>query len=63
MTAELHTVSATALRRKTRAVLKLADVSPVVITRYGRPTYVLMCAAEFKRIGGHDAYPAPRIER
>ncbi|MEP5758266.1 MAG: type II toxin-antitoxin system Phd/YefM family antitoxin [Litoreibacter sp.] len=62
MSPEMTTVSSTTLRRNTRAILKLADSGPVVITRYGKPSFVLVSAAEFERIGGHNAYVKPRTE-
>lgn len=62
MFAEMITISSTMLRRNTRAILKLADNDPVLITRFGKPTYVLMSAAEFERIGGDSEYANTRSE-
>lgn len=62
MPPEMTTVSSTMLRRNTRTILKLADSGPVVITRYGKPSFVLLSAAEFERIGGHREYVEPRSE-
>lgn len=61
MPQEITTISTTALRRNTRAVLKLADKEPILITRYGEPTFVLMSAGEFERIGGQTEDANPRI--
>lgn len=61
--ADMATVRATTLRRNTRAILKLAEDGPVIVTRYGRPTFVLLSAADFIRIGGHSDYVNLRLER
>ncbi|MEP3638953.1 MAG: type II toxin-antitoxin system Phd/YefM family antitoxin [Paracoccaceae bacterium] len=60
MSPDLTTVSSTTLRRNTKAILALAEDQTVLITRYGRSAFVLMSAAEFERVGGHDAYQNPR---
>lgn len=62
MSPDLTTVSSTTLRRNTRAILKLADSGPVVITRYGKPAYVLLSAAEFERSDGHRGNANPRSD-
>lgn len=46
----MTTVSSTMLRRKTNALLEMAENGPVLITRYGRPDYLLMSADQYKRI-------------
>lgn len=50
MTEPMPTVTSTMLRRKTNAVLDMAENGPVLITHYGKPAYVLMSADHYKRI-------------
>lgn len=58
MTDPIPTVTSTVLRRKTNAVLKMAEKEPILITRYDKPAYVLMSADHYKRISARGD-PAP----
>ena len=50
MTERMPTVTASELQRKANEVLELAEDSPILITRYGKPTFVLMSMEHYERI-------------
>lgn len=52
MSTSIHTVTISTLRRKTDAVLKMSEERPIMITRYGKPAFVLMSADHYKQITG-----------
>lgn len=52
MPEQLHTATVSDLRRKTATLLKLAEEQPVMITRYGKPTFVLMSAQHYHNLSG-----------
>jgi len=57
MTKPTHVATITTLRRKTDALLKMAQEHPILITRYGKPAFVLMSAEHYERLfdGRRDA--------
>ncbi|MEM8626787.1 MAG: type II toxin-antitoxin system Phd/YefM family antitoxin [Pseudomonadota bacterium] len=52
MTKPAHVATITTLRRKTGALLKLAQEHPILITRYGKPAFVLMSVEHYERLSG-----------
>lgn len=50
MNEDMPTVTVSTLRQKTRAVLKWAERHPILVTRYGKPAFVLMSAAHYERL-------------
>jgi prevent-host-death family protein len=44
----MPTASVTDLRRNTEALLQQAEQTPILITRYGKPAFVLMAAAHYE---------------
>ena len=52
MNEPMLTATISMLRRKTGEFLKLAEERPILITRYGKPSFVLMSADHYERING-----------
>ena len=50
MTEPTHVATITTLRRKTGALLKMAQEHPILITRYGKPAFVLMSVEHYERL-------------
>lgn len=50
MTERMPTVTASELQRKTNEVLEQAEDNPILITRYGKPTFILMSMEHYERI-------------
>ncbi len=46
----MPTVTISTLRQKTRAVLKWAEQHPILVTRYGKPAFLLMSAAHYEQL-------------
>jgi len=51
-------VTITMLRRKTGAIIDLAETRPVLITRYGKPAFVLMPVDHYEYIS--KAHKSPQ---
>ncbi|WP_099249827.1 type II toxin-antitoxin system prevent-host-death family antitoxin [Pelagimonas phthalicica] len=54
MIERMPTVAVSTFRRKTRAYLKLAEDHPILITRYGKPAFVLMSVNHYEHITSLD---------
>lgn len=50
MNEDMPTVTVSTLRQKTHAVLKWAEQHPIMVTRYGKPAFLLMSAEHYKRL-------------
>jgi prevent-host-death family protein len=50
----MPTASVTDLRRNTEALLQQAEQTPILITRYGKPAFVLMAAAHYKALSNAE---------
>jgi prevent-host-death family protein len=48
MTKPTHVATITTLRRKTDALLKMAQKHPILMTRYGKPAFVLMSVQHYE---------------
>lgn len=46
----MDSITMTMLRRKTAAIINLAETRPVLITRYGKPAFVLLPVDTYKYI-------------
>ena len=44
----MPTATISVLRRQTQELLKQAENQPILITRYGKPAFVLMSAAHYE---------------
>lgn len=54
MIEQMPTVAVSTFRRKTSAFLKLAEKHPILITRYGKPAFVLMSVAHYEHITAQE---------
>ena len=54
MTDNMPTASVTNLRKDTEALLQQAEQTPVLITRYGKPAFVLMSAAHYETLSNAE---------
>lgn len=50
MVEDMPTATISMLRRKTKELLKRAENHPILITRYGKPAFVLMSAAHYEAL-------------
>ncbi|WP_299555650.1 type II toxin-antitoxin system prevent-host-death family antitoxin [uncultured Tateyamaria sp.] len=50
MNEPMRTATVSMLRRRTKELLKLAAEHPILITRYGKPAFVLMSVDHYNRI-------------
>ena len=46
----MPTATVSTLRRQTQELLKQADAQPILITRYGKPAFVLMSVAHYEAL-------------
>lgn len=54
MIERMPTVAVSTFRRKTRAYLKQTEDHPILITRYGKPAFVLMSVNHYEHITSLD---------
>ena len=47
---DMPTATVSTLRRKTQELLKQAEAQPILITRYGKPAFVLMSVAHYNAL-------------
>lgn len=47
---DMPTVTVSTLRSNTEELLKQAEEQPILITRYGKPVFVLMSAAHYEAL-------------
>ncbi len=47
---DMPTATVSTLRRRTTELLKQAEDQPILITRYGKPSFVLMSAAHYEAL-------------
>ncbi|MEP0503616.1 MAG: type II toxin-antitoxin system prevent-host-death family antitoxin [Paracoccaceae bacterium] len=52
MNESMRTATISTLRRRTRELRKLAEECPILITRYGKPSFMLMSVNYYERIDG-----------
>lgn len=50
MIREMQRATVTELRRNTETLLEKAEQKPILITRYGKPAFVLMSADHFRTL-------------
>ena len=50
MVGDMPTATISMLRRKTHELLKRAENHPILITRYGKPAFVLISAAHYEAL-------------
>lgn len=50
MIGDMPTATVTELRRNTETLLEKAEQEPILITRYGKPAFVLMSADHFRAL-------------
>lgn len=50
MVEDMPTATISMLRRKTHELLKRAEKHPILITRYGKPAFVLMSATDYEAL-------------
>lgn len=54
MIEDMPTVTVSDLRRKTRELLKRAENHPILITKYGKPAFVLLSMQRYERLSRGD---------
>ena len=54
MIEDMPTASFTNLRKDTEEFLQRAEQTPVLITRYGKPAFVLMSAAHYETLSNPE---------
>jgi len=55
---DMPTVTVSTLRRKTKELLKQAEDKPILITRYGKPAFVLMSVTQYQALS-ESGQPGP----
>lgn len=58
MMAYMPTATVSTLRRRTKELLKHAEEQPILITRYGKPAFVLMSVAHYQAFA-ESGQPGP----
>jgi prevent-host-death family protein len=58
MMEDMPTVTVSTLRRKTKELLKQAEDKPILITRYGKPAFVLMSVTQYQALS-ESGQPGP----
>ncbi len=48
--ADMPTATVSTLRRRTKELLKQAEDKPILITRYGKPAFVLMSVTHYEAL-------------
>ena len=54
MIEDMPTASVTDLRKDTEEFLQRAEQTPILITRYGKPAFVLMAAAHYEALSNAE---------
>lgn len=53
---DMPTATVSTLRRQTQELLKQAEKQPILITRYGKPAFVLMSAAHYEALSKSERH-------